>query len=124
MIASGTSDFVYSLRACAETLFTGPSRNCRVSAWCTPSWMNAPPGLLSAYQRQVCGVSSRPRSLEKLASASETSPSRPSSIQRFISRWPDSRRELCPTAKTSPVSSTAAAIWLASSSVCAIGLSV
>jgi hypothetical protein len=62
--------------------------------------------------------------LEKLASASEISPIRPSSIQRFISRCPDSRRELWPTAKTCPVSATTAAIRLASSRVCAIGLSV
>jgi hypothetical protein len=47
MMASGTSDFVYSLRAWALTLFTGPSRNCSVSAWCTPSWMKHP-RLLSA----------------------------------------------------------------------------
>jgi hypothetical protein len=123
MTASGTSAAVCSLRACALTVRTGPSRYCRLSAWCTPSWIMLPPGLLSAKYRQVSRVSSSPRSLEKFASASETAPRRPSSTHCRITRQPDSRRALCPTASTCPLAAAAAAMAAASVRVCAIGLS-
>ena len=48
-----------------------------MSNWCTPIWLSEPPGALSEYQRQSCGVMRRPRSLEKLASIWLTFPSLP-----------------------------------------------
>src|ERR1700719_2904115 len=82
---------------------------------------SGPPGARALYQRQVDGVSSSARSLEKFASMNATRPSSPASIASRIVLMPPISRALWPTVTVTSWRRSSASISRPSSSVLGIG---
>src|ERR1700751_1422962 len=82
---------------------------------------SGPPGARFLYQRQILGVSSSARSLEKLASMKATRPRSPRSMASRIFRMPPMRRALWPTVTVIPYFFSRAATSKPSSRVLAMG---
>ena len=91
--------------------------------WWMDNWMTTPVGLSSRLDRHLSGVSSRPRSVQKLLSLIETRPISPASISSFMRRDTARRRALWPTASLTPAPSAASTMARECSRLWAMGFS-